>query len=69
MAMWNEQEVQESIEQLIDSTTLDSVLGALVAVCDAKAEHLLSNWQDKQAAAAWRRASNAIYTARKRCDV
>ena len=39
----NHQDVA-TLESLVDSHGLDSVLRALVGICHGKAEHLESNW-------------------------
>lgn len=41
------------VEQLIDRCGLATVVGALALICAEKAEHVRTNWQDKELAAAW----------------
>jgi hypothetical protein len=63
----NAQEL-EQLERLIDQTSLSAVLDALQTICDGKAEHLQSNWQDAGAAKNWTRAGGSIYTLRARIN-
>jgi hypothetical protein len=51
---------QVALEQLVDRHGLYRIAEALAAVCEDKADHLVSNWQDRPAAGRWSRASNAI---------
>ena len=44
---------REALEILIDTIGLAAVLDAVSGICDAKAEHVLVNWQDKPLAAQW----------------
>lgn len=50
----------QQLESLIDDSSLAEVLAALVEICDGKAEHLSTNWQDGPGADYWLRASRAI---------
>jgi len=52
----------EQLEQLIDKHGLRNVLLDLAFICDGKADHVRSNWQDEVTAKTWERAS-------KVCDV
>lgn len=52
--------VAETLEQLIDDTSLLDVITGLELVCEEKAEHLLVNWQDKEASRVWRNAARII---------
>lgn len=47
------QEMQDTLEALIDSNTLASVVNALARICEEKAEHIRSNWQDGAMAKGW----------------
>ena len=44
---------RDELEQLIDRTSLAAVLDGLAQICSEKAEHVSTNWQDKQLYAAW----------------
>lgn len=44
---------QETLEGLIDSYSLASVLETLETICHDKAEHLRANWQDEGQARLW----------------
>lgn len=54
---------QADLESMIDSTTLAIVLDALAAICDEKADHLNTNWQDPTAARHWSDMAGRIATA------
>ena len=47
------------LELLVDASSLPLVIEMLAVICDEKADHLRSNWQDADAAKAW--ASAARY--------
>lgn len=44
-----------TLENMIDRTSIAAVLSALSGVCELKAEHIDTNWQDKHLASRWRR--------------
>ena len=48
------------IEPIVDSSSLADVLFALARMCNEKAEHLESNWQDAITARVWDRAARKI---------
>jgi hypothetical protein len=50
------------LEQLIDICGLSSVVMALSDICDEKAEHIRSNWQDKPLARQWAKACGRLGT-------
>jgi len=41
------------LEDMIDTYGLEAVLDALGEICDEKAEHIRSNWQDSVTARPW----------------
>jgi hypothetical protein len=50
----NERErVSTTLEALIDKHGLPFVLEELAKVCEAKADHIRTNWQDNNLSAAW----------------
>jgi hypothetical protein len=53
-------ELADIIEEAIDRFTLTVVLDALEEVCDGKALHLASAWQDVNSAKAWSQAARRI---------
>jgi hypothetical protein len=55
--------LDNSIEALVDSHDLHTVMEALATVLDDKAEHLAGNWQDHAAARCWSRAARILDTA------
>jgi hypothetical protein len=62
MAKLTSQQMQDTLEALIDSHNLASVLQALAYVCGEKAEHLRVNWQDTTAARHWEKAGCELDT-------
>ena len=54
------QDITETLEAMIDKHSLLHVLTGLQLVCDEKAEHLRSNWQDTISAKVWEQDSNKI---------
>jgi hypothetical protein len=57
------EELQNRLEALIDQATLERVLAAISLVCADKAEHIATNWQDKNLAKAWARVGKAVFVA------
>jgi hypothetical protein len=47
--------LSDTLEELIDKHGITTVLEAIETVCDAKADHLDSVWQDRQYAKLWRK--------------
>ena len=56
------QELKDSLETLLDNSTLETLLSALSDVCYEKAEHLLSAWQDRATSKAWSHAAKQVDT-------
>jgi hypothetical protein len=50
------------LEAMIDRGGLKTVLDAISGICDAKAEHILTNRQDKALAGQWAAAAARIET-------
>ena len=50
----------DDLEQMVDKAGLSKVLFWLSTICDAKADHLASNWQDDNAAKEWKADARAI---------
>lgn len=48
-----------ALEGMLDRSTLADVIRALADICNAKAEHIEANWQDKRLATLWGTAANA----------
>lgn len=49
-----------AVETLVDENSLADVLLALARMCNEKAEHLESNWQDEITARVWDRAARKL---------
>jgi uncharacterized damage-inducible protein DinB len=49
------QELQDTLESILDTQhcSLSRMLEALAEVCDEKAEHILTTWQDRTTAKPW----------------
>jgi hypothetical protein len=56
---------QLELETILDASTLQDVLRTLTNICDEKAEHLASNWQDTDTARDWTRAARLV----ERCSL
>lgn len=52
--------MQDTLEQLIDQSSLKEVLEALADICYVKQEHLRVNWQDGRVAQAWVKAGRRL---------
>jgi hypothetical protein len=48
------------LESAIDSLGLPHLLGRVADICHEKAEHVLTNWQDKALAGEWSKAARII---------
>jgi hypothetical protein len=46
-------EQQTALELLVDSCGLDLVLAGLANICAGKSDHILANWEDRNASRAW----------------
>ncbi len=49
-----------SLESLIDYTSVRALLEAIADICTAKAEHVTGHWQDTPLAYAWEEAAIAV---------
>ena len=55
-------ELEELLEGIVDRFGLSAALDALATVCGAKADHLMSNWQDDASARPWSRLGRRLDT-------
>ena len=53
-------EAAEVLESLVDLHGLQAVLAELETICDQKAEHIATNWQDYALAKSWCRTARRI---------
>jgi len=53
---------QDELEKLIDRIGLLRVMTMLAEICDAKSDHITSNWQDYPLAKIWETAGMRIRT-------
>lgn len=51
---------EDELEAMIDSHGLAAILESLEEICNGKADHLSTNWQDERAARVWIRARDAM---------
>jgi hypothetical protein len=51
---------KDLLEQMIDSSNLFAILELIEVICEEKAEHLRSNWQDEALTKAWSRAAYRV---------
>lgn len=51
---------KDTLESLIDTTSLSSVVMALSDICHEKAEHIRTAWQDRATAYPWNLAGNRL---------
>ena len=59
----------EQIEKLIDERNVSQMLIVMAQVCNEKADHLRSNWQDEQAARTWERTAKKLDTLADKTEV
>ena len=50
----------DALEAMIDNNSLSGVLDLIAEVCSAKADHILTNWQDEATADQWDRYAAAL---------
>ena len=62
-------ERSEQLEKLIDETSLAKVLAEIGEICQAKADHVSSNWQDRNLSRAWREAGDFVDAMSSYCKV
>ena len=53
-------EAMVALEAMVDHAGMANVLYALAHICQAKAEHLEVNWQDRASAYLWRVGGNKL---------
>lgn len=54
------QQQMEGLEALLDSLGTEQFFCALSEICDAKADHVASNWQDELLANRWGRLATKV---------
>lgn len=52
--------IKQECEALVDKYNIDVILSKLAEVCHEKAEHIRTNWQDKQTAKEWERLGKKL---------
>ncbi len=58
----------DTLENLVDRTTLAEILNVLAELCGAKAQHLRETWQDDKSASHWDRLRHSIETPAARAE-
>lgn len=56
----NKQPSIDALERAVDTYGLPWVLETLEGICNAKADHLSSNWQDSVGEKVWHQAAQAL---------
>lgn len=59
-------DLELTLEELIDRDGLANVVNALSEVCYAKTDHVLASWSDYDMAERWSKAGRRLATARDR---
>ena len=62
-------EVVDSLEAMIDASTLATVTDALAEVCYMKADHIRENWQDNITSRPWDIAAGKLVKLAARLDI
>lgn len=63
------QSLEGALERLVDRSSVGAVVEALAAVCVAKSEHIIANWQDMATGRMWGKAANQLERAARRLPV
>lgn len=64
----DENDDTRTLEDMIDKRGLTYVLAGLELVCHEKAEHVLSNYQDRALARLWERNARRCYAAAQKVE-
>ncbi len=51
---------KEKLEELIDTFSVSEILRLMSEICDEKADHILTSWQDEPLADWWSKTSNDL---------
>ena len=51
---------EQDLEDLIDKAGLPNIIGALETICNEKADHVRSNWQDEDTARCWEKRAKGL---------
>ena len=60
--------MQDKMEDVVDQYGLAEVLYWLQQICQDKAEHLRSNWQDENSAQHWEELYDLMYNTREELE-
>jgi hypothetical protein len=63
------QENKDTLESIIDGSTLADVLNAISEICYEKADHIRTNWQDANTAKVWEKAGKYVELSACKLDV
>jgi hypothetical protein len=58
----NKPDAMETIETLIDKSSVNYVLNVVAQICFEKSDHIEANWQDKNTAKEWSKLAVKIET-------
>lgn len=53
-------ETKLTLESMVDSTSVSTLIETLSEICWEKAQHIRDNWQDEPLAQVWERAGNQL---------
>jgi hypothetical protein len=62
------QDFEAKLEMHIDKTSLQQVVLLISMICDEKAIHIESNWQDRALAKSWRHDAKLIEAVARKLD-
>jgi hypothetical protein len=51
---------RDTLEAIIDCTSVKAMLEAISDICGAKEEHIIANWQDEKTARVWAEACGYV---------
>ena len=55
-------QLEETLEAIVDASSANYVLNSIVQIAWGKADHLRTNWQDESAAKEWESLANKLET-------
>ena len=61
--------IVDSLEVMVDASTLATVTDALAEVCYLKADHIRQNWQDNITSKPWDVAAGKLVTLTTKLDI
>ena len=59
----DQEQLRQELETYMDLHGSDAAIDLLVSICDSKADHLRTNWQDEGGARLWEKLGRALHAA------